>query len=107
MSLAKALHDSLSEAEDAYTGATLPSPEGARPSHFPTDFSIPGYTILRELRRGGMGVVYLVQQKTLKRLAALKMLLSKNFASANDLARFRAEAEAVAQLQHPNIVQVI
>jgi serine/threonine protein kinase len=107
MSLAKALRDPVAEAEDALIYTTLPSLEGAQPGHLASDRSIPGYTILRELGRGGMGVVYLAQQKTLKRLAALKMLLSKNFASANDLARFRAEAEAVAQLQHPNIVQVI
>jgi eukaryotic-like serine/threonine-protein kinase len=68
--------------------------------------AIPNYEVLEELGRGGMGVVYKARDARLKREVAIKMLLDPEFASPEQRLRFKIEAEAVAQLHHPNIVQV-
>ncbi len=68
--------------------------------------TVPGYEILAELGKGGMGIVWRARHVALKRLVALKMILAGNQAKPEQLARFQTEAEAVARLQHPNIVQV-
>jgi tRNA A-37 threonylcarbamoyl transferase component Bud32 len=71
-----------------------------------TSVVVPGYEIIRELGRGGMGVVYQARQTKLNRPVALKMILAGSHAGAGELARFQTEAEAIARLRHPNIVQV-
>lgn len=72
----------------------------------PIPKQIKNYDILGVLGRGGMGVVYKARQHGLNRMAALKMILSASHASTEDVVRFQTEAEAVARLQHPNIVQI-
>jgi serine/threonine-protein kinase len=67
---------------------------------------VPGYEIVAGLGRGGMGVVYQARQCSLKRLVALKMIVTGLHADPQARGRFRTEAEAVARLQHPNIVQI-
>jgi tRNA A-37 threonylcarbamoyl transferase component Bud32 len=67
---------------------------------------VEGYEIIAELGRGGMGVVYKARQTQVNRLVALKMILSSRHAGQEARKRFQIEAEAVARLQHPNIVQL-
>jgi WD40 repeat protein/predicted Ser/Thr protein kinase len=69
-------------------------------------FAQKGYEILEEIGRGGMGVVYRARQVGLKRQVALKMILASRYASSQQLDRFQQEAEILAQLRHPNVIQV-
>src|SRR5215472_8295941 len=76
---------------------------GAGPADWPT---IPGYEVLAELGRGGMGVVYKALHVSLKRLVALKMIRDGALASPQERARFQIEAQAAARMSHPNVVQI-
>ncbi len=68
--------------------------------------AVPGYEIVGVLGRGGMAVVFKARHLALQRIVALKMLQNWAHAGEKELARFRAEADVIARLQHPNIVQI-
>jgi eukaryotic-like serine/threonine-protein kinase len=91
-------------------GRIDPDATVAHPADKPAGSSIPdcvaGYQIIGLLGRGGMGVVYKARQAGLKRLVALKMILAGDHSGEEDRARFRTEAETVARIQHPNIIQI-
>jgi serine/threonine-protein kinase len=84
------------------------SPDGAsrRDQPGPDAAIVCGYELLGVLGRGAMGIVYKALQPGLKRTVALKMILSGDLARSDELLRFQSEAQVIAQLQHPNIVQI-
>jgi serine/threonine protein kinase len=93
----------LPDAVAQVAAGLLVAPERAGPAGLPV---VAGYEILGPLGRGGTGLVYQARQLKAGQVVALKMIRGGAHAEPRDLARFRTEAEAVARLQHPNIVPV-
>ncbi|MDZ4401971.1 serine/threonine-protein kinase [Prosthecobacter sp.] len=90
---------------DHVTGqpGSTPTPP-ARHLTLPCDFA--GYRLVREIACGGMGVVYEAEDVKLRRVVAMKVIRNAHFATRDEAARFRAETQAVAQLDHPDIVPI-
>src|SRR5579883_353175 len=85
---------------------TTPEPTATETERVLTLPTPPGYEVIAELGRGGMGVVYKARQIKADRIVALKMILTGDGAGQKERERFRIESEAVAKLDHPNIIHI-
>ena len=92
--------DQISLSEESETGSAAMDLR----SHFPT---VPGYDVLSELGEGGMGIVYLGRQKSLKRDVAIKTLPGRRWHQSGYVDRLRQEARGLSLIDHPNVVKII
>jgi serine/threonine-protein kinase len=105
--------ESNAQARTTDSARSEDSPSSSPPADVPVaqplssaGLAVGGYDVLGLLGQGATGVVYRARQRALKRLVALKMISGGPHASFHERARFRAEAEAAARLQHANIIQI-
>jgi serine/threonine protein kinase/Tfp pilus assembly protein PilF len=107
-SVLRSIRQALANRDDSVTqdltAPAAPSNAPGAPATLPRQ--VAGYVVLEEIGRGGMSVVYKALQTQPARIVALKMLLAGSHAEPERLARFLAEADAIARLQHPQIVQI-
>src|SRR5262249_19079477 len=102
--------------DDCFTTPAVPHPPPDIPTQLPGDDvvgvareiwpHIPGYQIVNELGRGAMGIVYKAWQQRAKRHVALKLIRDGFLAGPEHRRRFKIEAEAAAQFQHPNLIRI-
>src|SRR5262249_34013168 len=100
----RSVHDAPPAQERAAVDSTLSHmPRRPVPAAMP---NVPGYEVLSELSRGGMGIVYRATQIRAGRLVALKMIRAGSHAAGAERERFLREARSVARMQHANVVQI-
>src|SRR5262249_10453747 len=98
--------ETLDSSTDPYATRVGPDLRAGVPSTSTGGRYFGEYELLGEIADGGRGVVYRARQIRLDRPVALKVILSARLASAEEIARFRSEAEAAANIEHPNIVPI-
>lgn len=89
---------------EGIAAAAAPEAPARRLGELPCDFA--GYRLVREIASGGMGIVYEAEDLKLRRVVAMKVIRNAHFATREEAARFRAETQAIAQLDHPDIVPI-
>jgi tRNA A-37 threonylcarbamoyl transferase component Bud32/tetratricopeptide (TPR) repeat protein len=89
---------------EGIAAAAAPEAPARRLGELPCEFA--GYRLVREIASGGMGIVYEAEDLKLRRVVAMKVIRNAHFATREEAARFRAETQAIAQLDHPDIVPI-
>src|SRR5262249_30823381 len=93
-------------AAEAPSTFDCPGPQAEAEARTTPMFDLPGYDLLSELVRGGVGVVYKARPRKERRLVAIKMLRDGVLAEAKHLARFHSEARTLSSLEHPTFLKI-